>query len=116
MLVTNVSKRRVSCAWSDDGTDDYGVGNHPDTAGDELHVDPMTLTLPTSSSRPIWEPFVVSNLSAFGSEMSVTSVTTVDDTVYGQSRDEGEFAGWPGAKPLLRTRHYRTCLRVMESP
>jgi ABC-type transport system substrate-binding protein len=53
---------------------------------------PFTLSLPTQSDTPRWEPTVASQLSQFGIK---TSVTTMNEGQFSSRRNNGEFDIWP---------------------
>lgn len=52
---------------------------------------PLTLTLPTPSNTPKWEPTVASQLSEFGIN---TTVRTVDDIAFRNRVEQGKFDIW----------------------
>lgn len=54
--------------------------------------EPLSLTLPTTSSTPTWEPAVASQLTEFGID---TSVRQLEDGAFRRRLDAGEFAIWP---------------------
>lgn len=53
--------------------------------------EPFTLTLPTKSETPRWEPTVASQLSEFGIDMSVQQL---DETRFRQRLRNGQFSIW----------------------
>lgn len=55
--------------------------------------EPLTFTLPTTNSTPLWEPTVASQLSEFGIP---TTVQTMEGSVFQKRRERGEFDIWPG--------------------
>lgn len=69
-------------------------------AGDQwfgANGEPFTLTLPTASSTPRWEPTVSSQLSEFGID---TTVHTLNGNAFETRRERGEFDIWPSAGDL----------------
>lgn len=52
---------------------------------------PFTLTLPTPSTTPTWEPTVASQLSEFGVDVTVR---TVVGTTFQDRKENGEFSIW----------------------
>lgn len=69
------------------------TGQRVDTDGE-----PLTLTLPTPTSPPTWEPAVASQLSEFGIN---TTVKTLDENVFNNRRDQGKFAIWSANTSFL---------------
>lgn len=62
--------------------------------------EPLTLSLPTKSSTPRWEPTVASQLTEFGIQ---TSVKTIEEATFERREENGEFSMWAESGRLTST-------------